>query len=148
MDPYLLDPLVRDPFVLVPFVPLVLGHPETFPGVILVAFLVTEVEKMSMLQVLVRMVVLLHLAKIFDQQIEQQLVLEQQQPLALLGDVESCLLALPSLLGSSEFVASAVVVACPPDPAWCPGQIGHCTHSNLVLNYLKSVTQCPKKGLV
>ena len=54
-DPYLLDPLV-----LVPSVrdrSLVRDRPEAFPGAFLVAFLVTEVGKMNMPQVLVRKVV-------------------------------------------------------------------------------------------
>ena len=58
MDPYLLDPLARVPFVvLVPFVPLVRDRPEAFPVASLVAFLVIEVEKKNMPQVLVRKVV-------------------------------------------------------------------------------------------
>ena len=141
MDPYLLDPLARVPFVVL--VPLVRDPPEAFPVASLVAFLVIEVEKKNMPQVLVRKVVQSRLVRIVDQLIGLAL----QQLLALLDDVEFCLLALPSLLGSSGFVASALVVACPLDPVLCPVQIGHCTRLNLVLNYLKSVTHCPKKGL-
>ena len=93
---------------------------------------------MNMPQVLVHMVVLLHSVRIVDL---------LGLLLALLDDVVFWMLALPSLLGSSGFVASALVVACPLDPVLCPVRIGHCTRLNLVLNYLKSVTQCPKNVL-
>ena len=84
--------------------------------------------------------------RIFDQLIV--LALQLLAFVVAFDDVESYSLALPSLLGSSGFVAVELVVACPLGPVLCPGRTERCTHLNLVLSYLKSATQYPKNGLI
>ena len=70
--------------------------------------------------------------RIFDQLIALALLLAF---VVAFDDVESCLLARPSLLGSSGFVATALVaLACPPGPVLYLDRTGHCTHLNLVLS--------------